>query len=175
MNTAGSALDVKNSVLSIRKIAYIAIFTALSAVGAMIKIPSPVGTIGFDSAPGYFSAIAFGYLEGTAVIAIGHLLTSGIVGFPLGIPLHLFIAIQMALWSVAYRFIGKKLGVIAGSIVVVLLNGVVSSFTMAIVGGLGAVWGVMPFLAVGSLANIVIASIAYKSIQKSGLIAVDNE
>jgi uncharacterized membrane protein len=165
--TAG---DLRTNALSIKKIAYISIFTALSAVGALIKLPSPVGTIGLDSAPGYFSAIAFGYREGIAVIAIGHMLTSAIVGFPLGLPLHIFIAVLMALWSIVYRWIGKKLGVIVGSIIVVALNGVLSSFTMVFVGGMGAVLGVMPFLVAGSLANIVIASVAYKAISRSKLI-----
>lgn len=63
---------------------------ALAGVGALIKIPSPIGTIGLDSAPGYFSALAFQPVtEGSIVAAIGHLLSAGVVGFPLGIPLHL--------------------------------------------------------------------------------------
>ena len=52
--------------LSVKRVAYMAVFIALSAVGAMIKIPSPVGTIGLDSAPGYFCGLAFGYVEGKA-------------------------------------------------------------------------------------------------------------
>lgn len=36
-----------------RRIARLAILIALSAVGALIKIPSPVGTVAFDSAPAF--------------------------------------------------------------------------------------------------------------------------
>jgi len=162
--------DLKNDVLLVKRAAYIAIFIALSAVGAMIKIPSPVGTIGLDSAPGYFCALAFGYIEGAAVIFIGHLLTAGVVGFPLGLPLHLFIGVQMALWAILVRFIKQKIGLWPAVLTGVVLNGVVSAFTTVFIGGMGAVIGIMPFLIAGSLFNILVAAIAYKSLKKGKLI-----
>lgn len=165
-----NAPDLKNDVLLVKRAAYIAIFIALSAVGAMIKIPSPVGTIGLDSAPGYFCALAFGYVEGAAVIFIGHLLTAGVVGFPLGLPLHFFIGLQMALWAILVRFIKQKLGLWPAVLTGVVLNGVVSAFTTVFIGGMGAVIGIMPFLIVGSLFNILVAAIAYKSLKKGKLI-----
>jgi len=164
------APDLKNDVLLVKRAAYIAIFIALSAVGAMIKIPSPVGTIGLDSAPGYFCALAFGYVEGAAVIFIGHLLTAGVVGFPLGLPLHLFIGMQMALWAILVRFIKEKLGLWPAVATGVVLNGVVSAFTTVFIGGMGAVIGIMPFLIAGSLFNILVAAITYKSLKKGKLI-----
>lgn len=165
-----TAPDLKNDVRLVKRAAYIAIFVALSAVGAMIKIPSPVGTIGLDSAPGYFCALAFGYVEGAAVIFIGHLLTAGVVGFPLGLPLHLFIGLQMALWAILVRFIKQKLGLWPAVLTGVVLNGVVSAFTMVFIGGVGAALGIMPFLIAGSLFNILVAAIAYKSLKKGKLI-----
>ncbi|WP_136796244.1 ECF transporter S component [Desulfosediminicola ganghwensis] len=165
-----TAPDLKNDVRLVKRAAYIAIFVALSAVGAMIKIPSPVGTIGLDSAPGYFCALAFGYVEGAAVIFIGHLLTAGVVGFPLGLPLHLFIGLQMALWAILVRFIKQKLGLWPAVLTGVVFNGVVSAFTMVFIGGVGAALGIMPFLIAGSLFNILVAAIAYKSLKKGKLI-----
>ncbi|WP_300463593.1 ECF transporter S component [Desulfobacula sp.] len=162
--------DLKPNILSVKRVAYIAIFIALSAVGAMIKIPSPAGTIGLDAAPGYFCALAFGYVEGVSVIFIGHLLTSGIVGFPLGLPLHIFIAVQMGLWAVAFRWVTHKFGMIPGTVIAVLLNGVVSAFTLVFVGGMGAALGVMPFLVAGSLINVVVAVVAYKGVHAGRLI-----
>lgn len=164
------APDLKKDVLVVKRAAYIAVFIALSAVGAMIKIPSPVGTIGLDSAPGYFCALAFGYVEGAAVIFVGHLLTAGIVGFPLGLPLHLFIGIQMGLWAIIVRFIKQSLGLWPAVIAGVVLNGVVSSFTSIFIGGMGGVIGIMPFLIAGSLFNILIAAIAYRGLKKGKLI-----
>lgn len=158
------------SILPVKRVAYVSIFVALSAVGAMIKIPSPVGSIALDSASGYFCALAFGFPEGILVIAIGHLLTSGVVGFPLGLPLHLFISVQMALWAAAYRWLNQKFGLIAASVIAVLLNGVISSFTMVLIGGIGAAIGLMPFLLAGSLANIVLAAMSYRIIKRTNLI-----
>lgn len=162
--------DLKMSAWNVKRLSIMAIFIALSAVGALIKIPSPVGTIGMDSAPGFFSALAFGGLEGAIVIAFGHLLTSAVIGFPMTIPVHLYIAFQMALWALAYRWVNKKLGLILAVIVGIILNGVVSSFAMLPMMGLGGVLGLMPFLIVGAALNVIISAIAYKAIKGSRLI-----
>jgi len=162
--------DLKKSIWNVKRISIIAIFVALSAVGGLIKIPSPFGTIGLDSAPGYFIVLAFGGIEGAVVISMGHLLSSAVVGFPLSIPVHIFIAVQMALWALAFRWVNNKFGLIAASTVAIFLNGVVGSFTMLLMGGLGAVLGVMPFLVVGSALNVIIAGISYKAIKGSKLI-----
>lgn len=162
--------DLRRSALSVKRIAIMAVFIALSGVGVLIKIPSPVGTIGLDSAPGFFSALAFGSLEGAVVIALGHMLTAAFAGFPLTIPIHIFVAIQMALWALAFRWVNRKLGLIAAVITGIILNGVVSSFTMMLMGGFGAVLGLMPFLILGSAINVIIAAIAYKAIKAGKLI-----
>ncbi|WP_407309300.1 ECF transporter S component [Desulfosporosinus sp. SB140] len=162
--------EVKLSAWNVKRLSIMAIFIALSAVGALIKIPSPVGTIGMDSAPGFFSALAFGGIEGAVVISFGHLLTSAVVGFPLTIPVHLYIAFQMALWALAYRWVNKTLGLIPAVIVGIILNGVVSSFAMVPIMGMGGALGVLPFLVVGSALNVIVSAIAYKAIKGSRLI-----
>lgn len=161
--------DLKPGFWSIKRIAIMAIFIALSYVGSLIKIPSPLGTAGLDSAPGFFSALAFGAWEGAIVIAIGHLFTAAVVGFPLGIPMHLLTAGQMALWALAFRWVHKKLGLIPAMIVAIFLNGVVSSFSLLPVGGMGAVLGLMPFLVVASVINVVLAGLSYQALKKSRL------
>lgn len=170
MNNSTEAHKQGFNPAKVKRISIIAVFIALSAVGALIKIPSPVGTIGLDSAPGYFVALAFSGLQGAMVIAAGHLLTSAVVGFPLTIPVHIFIAAQMALWALAFRWINNKFGIAAAVVAASVLNGVVSSFTSLFMGGIGAVLGVMPFLVVGSVINIVIAAAGYKLIKGSKLI-----
>lgn len=162
--------DLKLSAGNVKRLSIMAIFIALSAVGALIKIPSPVGTIGMDSAPGFFSALAFGGLEGAIVIAFGHLLTAAVAGFPMTIPVHFYIAVQMALWALVYRWINKKLGLIPAVIVAIILNGVVSSFAMLPMMGMGGVLGLLPFLVVVAALNIIISAIAYKAIKGSRLI-----
>ncbi|MHB8074458.1 ECF transporter S component [Desulfosporosinus fructosivorans] len=162
--------DSTLSAWNVKRLSIMAIFIALSAVGALIKIPSPVGTIGMDSAPGFFCALAFGGLTGAVVIAFGHLLTAAVIGFPMTIPIHLYIALQMALWAVCYRWVNKKLGLIPAVIVGIILNGVVSAFAMLPIIGMGGVMGLMPFLVVGAAINVVISALAYKAIKGSRLI-----
>lgn len=162
--------ELKLSAWNVKRLSIMAIFIALSAVGALIKIPSPVGTIGMDSAPGFFSALAFGGMTGAIVIAFGHLLTSAVVGFPLTIPVHLYVALQMALWAVVYRWVNEKLGLIPAVIAGIILNGVVSAFAMLPMMGMGGVLGLLPFLVVGAALNVIISAIAFKAIKGSRLI-----
>ena len=86
--------------------ARLAIFTALSVVGSFIKIPSPIGSLAFDSAPGFFVALFFGPFEGGLVCGLGHMATAAVSGFPLGL-LHLPIALGMASAGVAIALLNR--------------------------------------------------------------------
>ncbi|MEA5049999.1 MAG: ECF transporter S component [Oscillospiraceae bacterium] len=165
--------DLKKTGWSARRIAIIAIFIALSAVGAMIKIPSPIGSIGLDSFPGYFCALAFGYPEGAIVIAVGHILSAAVTGFPLTIPFHLAIAASMALVACVFRFIGRKggkFGVVLAVIVASLLNSFGLALWLLPIGGWALyVANIVPLL-VASAVNAIIAAIAYYSLRNTKLI-----
>jgi len=141
--------------------ARIVVFIALSIVGALVKIPSPLGSIAFDSAPAYFSAVAFGLYEGVLVAIIGHLASAYVAGFPLSLPIHIAIGIYMAFAVSSFRIVTKKAGLIAGGIIAVVVNGIFGSFLVFPVGGMGMVIAVMPFLTLASFANIFIAGVAY--------------
>ncbi|TGE36098.1 alpha-ribazole transporter [Desulfosporosinus fructosivorans] len=162
--------DSTLSAWNVKRLSIMAIFIALSAVGALIKIPSSVGTVGMDSAPGFFCALAFGGVTGAVVIAFGHLLASAVIGFPATIPIHLYIAFQMALWALCYRWVNKKLGLIPAVIAAITLNGVVSAFAMLPIMGMGGVLVLMPSLVVGAAINVIISALAYKAIKGSRLI-----
>lgn len=171
--TQDLAPDIKKKAWPVKRIAIMAIFIALSAVGAMIKIPSPIGSIGLDSAPGYFCALAFGGVEGAVIIAVGHLLSAAVVGFPLSIPIHLGVAVCMALWAVIFRFIGKRgsvVMIVAAIVVASLLNSFVTGLLLIPVGGWGLyIANIIPLL-VASAVNTIIASIAFLSVKNSKLI-----
>jgi uncharacterized membrane protein len=166
--------DVKDKKrMSGKTIAIIAIFIALSAVGAFIKIPSPIGSIGLDSCPGYFCALAFGGGIGAIVIAIGHLLSAAVVGFPLSIPLHLCIAVLMALWAVVFRLIAKKIkkiGLPLAIVIVAILNSVVTGLLLLPVGGWALyVANIIPLL-VASAVNAIIAGVAFFAVRNTKLV-----
>lgn len=153
-----------------RRVARMSIFIALTAVGALTKIPSPTGTVALDSSIGYFAAAAFGYREGALIAAIGHLLSAFTTGFPLGLPVHLYIAVQMALWVIIYRYCTVRIHLVVGIIVGTLLNGFGSAYLMVPFGGYGLAAALVLPLTIGSLANIIIASMAYSIVKKSNIV-----
>ncbi|MBF9017953.1 MULTISPECIES: ECF transporter S component [unclassified Oceanispirochaeta] len=161
--------EVKRGFWSVKRVSYVAIFIALSAVGAMIKIPSPIGSVGLDSVPGFFCALAFGGIEGAIVISIGHILSAAFVGFPLTLPIHLAIAITMAVWAFLYRLL-SKLNIILAIVVTVLLNGFVSGLLLLLLGGWGLYIGTVPFLLVASAVNVILSAIAFKAVKSSKLL-----
>lgn len=153
-----------------KRVARMAIFIALSAVGAMIKVPSPTGTVALDAAFAYFAAITFGWREGSIVAALGHLLTALTTGFPLGFPMHLFIAVQMAVWVSLFYWISRKIHLWIGIAVAVLLNGPVSSLLVVPIGGIGLMAALILPLTVGSMINVGVAVVAFLIVKRSTLI-----
>jgi len=147
-----------------RLLSEVAVFSALSGLGALIPIPSPVGSIALDSFPGYFMALWRGALGGALVCAIGHLLSSFRAGFPLG-PLHIVIALLMAAVGVVTALLKKRFGIIAGLIGGVSINVAGSVFVAPLLG-----WSMVPviatFLLVASIVNAVIAGIIYKTLER---------
>lgn len=166
------APDLKKKKWTVKKIAIMAIFIALSAVGAMIKIPSPIGAIGLDSCPGYFCALAFGGVEGAIIIAIGHLLSAAVVGFPLTIPIHLAVAASMAVLAVIVRFVGRRgmAGLVAAVIAASLLNSFAVGLWLLPLGGWGLYLANIVSLLVAAAINMVIAAVAYASVRNSKLL-----
>lgn len=144
-------------------ISRIVILSALSVVGSFIHPPSPVQTVAFDSAPGFFAALTFGPIEGAFVCGIGHILTSVVNGFPLGL-VHLLIAVGMALagWVVGAvnSFLRKRWAFIPALILGVGINTVLFIIIIPVVGWVTA-FAFMPFLLVAANLNAVVAALLY--------------
>jgi uncharacterized membrane protein len=164
------SVNDKKAFWSSKRIARMAIFISMSAVGAMIKVPSPTGTVALDAAFAYFSAIAFGWKEGAIVAALGHMLTALSTGFPLSLPMHLFIAVQMSVYVSVFEVISKKIHLWVGAIAAVILNGPVSSILVFPIGGIGLSLALLVPLTVGSIINVFIAVTAYLIINKSKMV-----
>lgn len=151
-----------NSNLS--KLIKISLFIALSVVGALLKIPSPTGTVAFDSLPGYLGAVIIGKKEGAIIAALGHLASAATAGFFLTVPVHLYIALQMAAAAYLFGFLKEKVGLWFATGVAIFLNGVVMPALLIPIPGYGtAMFAILlvPLL-VGSAVNVILAAIISK-------------
>lgn len=142
-----------------------AMFIALSAAGAAVKVPSPTGTVAFDSAPGYLAALLMGPSYGAITAALGHLFTSLFAGFPLSLPVHLVIAAEMAVFAAVYGMI-KRLNLVLAVIIAMLLNGILApaSFIPLPQFGMGFFTSMVIPLVVASATNAVASAFIYKTI-----------
>lgn len=147
-----------------RKLTLMAIFIALAFVGALIKIPSPIGTVGFDSTAGYLSVLYIGYLPGATVTALGYLLIAASAGFPLGL-LTIVVAIEMFLIAMAYKYF-YEINVVLGLSISTILNGVIAPLIVLPLGGWGLYVGLIPSLTVASFANLIASSAIYEALRK---------
>jgi len=150
------------------RLARIAVFSALSVIGSFIHPPSPIQTVAFDSSPGFFAALYFGALDGASVSGIGHVVTSIINGFPLGI-LHLPIALGMAAAGATMGFINRvsrKWSFVAAVVAGIAIN---TGLVVLVVPPLG--WGAalafLPFLFVAASLNGIVAALAYVGVRGS--------
>lgn len=155
-----------------KNLSIMGMFIALCAIGATIKVPSPTGTVAFDSAPGFMAAVFLGPRYGAITAAFGHLITSLISGFPMSIPIHIFVACQMAFFSWAYGIIAKK-NLILATIVASLLNAVLAPALLIPFFGVAFFTGMIIPLLMASFANVFVATIIYKTISASNRVFVD--
>jgi uncharacterized membrane protein len=136
----------------------LAMLTALSVVGAMIKIPAIVGSVALDVFPALLASVLFGAGAGALVGAFGHLLSALIGGFPLG-PLHFLIAGEMAVlvWVFGRFYKNNK---ILASTVFIIGNSFVAPLPFIYLMNIGFYLGIVPSLLIGSIINTVIAIVA---------------
>ncbi|MGC5328004.1 ECF transporter S component [Brevibacillus sp. SYSU BS000544] len=151
----------------IKMISILAMFIALSFVGSMLKLPSPIGTVALDSFPAFVAAILVSPLAGAIVGFFGHILTSLNVGFPLSIPIHLFIALQMAGVSYVTGYVCRRVNLVLGLILGTFLNGVIVPAMFIPFEGFGTAFFLLMVLplTVGSLVNFILSGFIVKAIK----------
>lgn len=148
--------------LSIRKMVFMALLIALSAVGSNLKIPSLIGTPAFDSLPGFFAAAVLSCKEGALIAALGHMLTALTAGFPLSLPLHLLVAVEMAVSALAFGYLFKKKHPIIAIAVAIILNGIGAPASFIPIMGAGIFYTLVTPLLIASALNIIGAALLAK-------------
>lgn len=149
------------------KLVYIATLIAISFIGSLIKIQ---GTIALDSMPAFFAALFLGPVSGALVGGMAHLLTSLTSGFPLTLPIHIIITLQMAVVVYIYGLAYEKTNGIFATIIGIILNGIGAVILLAPVttwlglplSGKAFIYAMAGPLSLASGINIILASIVYK-------------
>ncbi len=148
---------------SLYRLTAVSLATALSAVGAFLKVPGPVGSIALDSWPGYLSVLVLGP-EGATVAFTGHLASALTAGLPLGLPLHCAIAIEMVFCSLAFGWVKARLGAIAGALAAVFLNALAAPAILLPWLGKGLVASLILPLFLAASMNVVAALAVYRTV-----------
>lgn len=146
------------------RVVRIAVFAALSVVGSFIHLPSPVPSVAFDSAPGFFAALYFGPLEGFCVFGLGHLATAIVSGFPLGI-LHLPIAVGLAFAGAAVGVVNRRWNYPSAVATGVVINTALVVLAVPVLGVAGTL-SFTPFLFIAATVNGVVAAAAYATLRR---------
>jgi uncharacterized membrane protein len=144
--------------MNIKKLCLIALMIALSAVGASIKIPAVVDSVALDALPALLAAALFGVGAGAVTGALGHLLSALIGGFPLG-PMHILIALEMAVLVWIFGILYKKGKKILAGIVFVMGNAFMAPIPFIFLMNKGFYAAIVPSLLIGSVINTVLALI----------------
>lgn len=128
MEKSQSMTRNKNQVLVL-----MSLLVAFSYLGSLVKIQ---GTIALDALPAYLGALLLGPLPGAVIGSAGHLLTAVTSGFPMTLPMHLFIAILMALTIGVFGHIAEKTNLFLAALTGVFMNGPVSTLGASYLAGL---------------------------------------
>lgn len=164
MNKAKSRKPSRNQYL-----VQVSLLIAFSYLGSLVKIQ---GTIALDALPAYFGALLLGPLAGAGIGFMGHLLTAMTSGFPMTLPLHLFVAFSMALTVGLFGVAAQKTNLPFAAAVGTLFNGPLSTLGasyLAALLGMGFAGKVMFYalilpLTLTSLVNILGGIAMYKAV-----------
>lgn len=142
--------------MSVKKISWLAFFTALSVVGGMIKVPAVIASVALDSFPALLAAVLLGAGPGALVAACGHLISAMTGGMPMG-PFHGLIAVEMAgvVWLFAKVYQMNR--PVVAILLFVLLNGLILPIPFVFAIGWEFYLSIVPSLLIASALNGVLA------------------
>ncbi len=157
--------------MKIRKMVLSALLIACSFVGANIKV---LGSIAFDSLPGFIGALLLGPAYGAGIGAIGHLLTALLAGFPLTPAVHgitmLIMAATMAIFGGVYKRFAQGnarslMGALLAAFAAILVNApiallILTPLLQPVIGTSG-ILALLPVLSVVAAVNIFGAFVLY--------------
>lgn len=163
-----SFADTRN----LQQVARVIVFIVLSALGAMARVGSPFGVLTLADAPAYFAALSFSWVEGALVGGLGTLLAALVAGFPLGPLVHVYGAVQAALWATCLRLAYERGGPLLALITTTFLAGVAAAALCWPLGGLLLVTGSLARLSATAAVNVVAATALFLLLTRSKVVYV---
>src|SRR5699024_220806 len=141
-----------------KQISFLALFIALSVVGGMVKLPSPIGSIAFDSFPALIAAVWLGKNSGAVVGTVGHLMSALLSGFVLG-PFHFMIAVGMGIVIWIFGNLYQSFQPIIPNTFFIIANGFILPLPFIFIMGLPFFLSILPSLVIATIANLIIAAL----------------
>jgi len=148
----------------LRNLVRVSLLISLSAVGAYLKFPSPVGSIALDSLPGYLGVLLLGGAKGSLILIIGHLVSALTASFPLG-PIHLIVGLLMGVGGLVFGYVAERNKVLA-TVIAILYNGLIIPALLLPILGMGFFIGIVPILLLASGVNIGLALLLSRFFQR---------
>ncbi|MDQ0218586.1 ECF transporter S component [Peribacillus cavernae] len=142
--------------MSVRKLSWAAIFIALSAAGAFIKIPALIGSVALDSFPALLAAVLLGPASGAVIAGAGHIVSAILGGMPLG-PFHFLIMFEMAILAWGYGTLylaGKRM---SAAVLFLIGNVLIAPLPFVFLISPQFYMAMLPSLLAASVINLVIA------------------
>lgn len=158
----------------VRKLCFSAILIAISVILANFPIFS---SIALDSMPAFVGGIIISPVVGGIIGLLAHLFVALRTGFPLSLPVHILVALEMFVVVYITSIIFNRGKVILAGIVGTLLNGIGFTFITGVfiyfvLGGMNPIDFLkllgLP-LTLASLVNIVIAFIVSKGLKNANI------
>jgi uncharacterized membrane protein len=156
----------------IKRFAVVVLFVSLSVIGSLVKLPTSIGSIALDSAPALVAAALLGRNEGALVAAIGHLSSAFFAGFPLG-AFHGLVALEMGLLVYVFGWLFQNNWKKVAYSFFFIGNAFLAPLPFLFFMGSAFVMAIIPSLAVGTAANVVVSVAVIPALFKIG--AIDRE
>ncbi len=142
--------------MAVKRLSLLALFIALSVIGASIKIPAFIGSVALDAFPALVAAVLVSRRAGALVAGFGHIVSALAGGMPLGL-LHIVIAAEMAVIVWLFGFLYEKGGSWLAGVCFVIGNGLLAPLPMMFLFGTSFYIALLLPLFVGSVLNMLIA------------------
>jgi hypothetical protein len=139
-----------------KKMAWISLLIALTAIGAAIKVPAIIGSVALDAFPALLAAALLGGPAGAVVGGMGHLLSALFGGMPLG-PFHFVIAIEMAFLAFVFALLYRTGKRWQAAVLFILGNTFAAPLPFLFLMSKAFYLSIVPSLFIGSILNTVIA------------------